>query len=80
MNTLLLNLLVLILALLVLFGVWIGVHLLARHKMGDRKLGCRGPSVDAQGNSICCNSGLECQDSSKNRQESSDLERTGSPR
>jgi hypothetical protein len=38
----------------VILGVWAGVHLLARKQMGERKLGCRGPVQDSEGNSWCC--------------------------
>jgi len=60
MSTILLNALVAIVALVLLFGVWGGVHLLARKRMGDRKIGCRGPVLDDEGNSVCCNTGGEC--------------------
>lgn len=60
MGPFILNALAILIALVLLFGIWIGVHLLARRRMGDRKLGCQGPSYDAAGNSICCKTGLEC--------------------
>ncbi|MBI3117183.1 MAG: hypothetical protein HYZ00_00755 [Candidatus Hydrogenedentes bacterium] len=60
MNTFLLNAVAVVVALVLLFGVWIGVHLLARRRMGERKLGCRGPTFDEQGNSVCCHSGQPC--------------------
>ena len=49
-----LNMFVTVLALTVIFGIWVGVHLLARGQMGDRKLGCRGPVKDDAGNAWCC--------------------------
>jgi len=49
------NLLALAVVLALLFGVWGGIHLLARNRMGDRPIGCRGPQVDERGNTVCCN-------------------------
>lgn len=43
-----------ILAVIILFLVWGGVHLLARKHLGDRKLGCRGPVYDESGKPMCC--------------------------
>ncbi len=31
-----------------------GVHLLARRRLGERKLGCKGPQRDNEGNLLCC--------------------------
>ncbi len=56
----LLSLLVGLIALLTLFSIWIGVHLLARHRLGPRKLGCQGPSYDIAGNPVCCKTGELC--------------------
>lgn len=61
MPTMLLNMLALIVALAILFGVWGGVHLLARKRLGDRKLGCRGPTTDDWGNTVCCHTGDPCE-------------------
>lgn len=55
-----LNLLVGLVAIVILFSIWIGVHLLARHRLGPRKIGCQGPSYDVEGNPVCCNSGETC--------------------
>lgn len=60
MNTILLNALVAVAALAIIFGVWIGVHLLARLRMGARQIGCRGPMTDDFGNEICCHTGEPC--------------------
>ncbi|MBX3177147.1 MAG: hypothetical protein KF886_07300 [Candidatus Hydrogenedentes bacterium] len=60
MSTVLLNAVVAILALVLIFGVWIGIHLLARHRMGARQIGCRGPVTDDFGNEVCCRSGEPC--------------------
>lgn len=56
----LLSLLVGLTALVILFSLWIGVHLLARKRLGPRKLGCQGPSYDVEGNAICCHTGEAC--------------------
>lgn len=80
MNPLLLNILVFAIALLVLFSVWVGVHLLARHRMGDRKLGCRGPTVDEQGNTVCCNSGARCDRDNEEAVAGAGIGRSGEPR
>lgn len=61
MSTALLNALVAVAALVIIFGVWGGVHLLARRQMGERQIGCRGPSTDAYGNTVCCNTGEPCE-------------------
>jgi len=61
MSAILLNAAVALGALVIIFGVWGGVHLLARKRMGDRQIGCRGPSTDAYGNSVCCNTGEPCE-------------------
>ncbi|HOJ67228.1 MAG TPA: hypothetical protein PKX28_08015 [Candidatus Hydrogenedentes bacterium] len=54
MAVILLNLVVAGVVLIVVFGVWGGVHLLARRRLGDRKMGCKGPHRDEQGNMLCC--------------------------
>lgn len=38
----------------IILTVWMGVHLLARRRMGERKFACKGPSVDDQGVAWCC--------------------------
>lgn len=55
MSPILIQALTAIIAILVILGGWALVHLLARHQMGDRKLGCKGPQIDDEGNSVCCN-------------------------
>lgn len=60
MNPLILNVLAVLAALVMIYTVWIGVHLLARKRMGERKLGCQGPSYDLEGNSVCCRTGEAC--------------------
>ncbi len=65
MPPILLNIVVIIAAFLILFGVWGGVHLLARHRLGDRKLGCRGPTTDDWGNTVCCTTGEPCDEAKK---------------
>lgn len=57
----LLNAAVAIVALVILYTIWGGAHLLARYRMGDRKLGCRGPSSDDWGNAVCCHTGEPCE-------------------
>ena len=57
----LLNLAALAVLLTTLFLVWGGVHLLARSRMGEREIGCRGPVVDAEGNTVCCQDGSPCE-------------------
>lgn len=66
MSPLLLNAIVVIAALVIVLGVWSGVHLLARKRMGPRQIGCRGPSTDAQGNEVCCTTGEACDRESGN--------------
>ena len=46
--------------LLLLFGIWGGVHLLANFRLGFRRMGCQGPRADAYGNQICCKTGGPC--------------------
>jgi len=60
LNPTLVNGLVAVLALITVYGIWIGVHLLARYRMGDRQIGCRGPMTDDFGNEICCHTGEPC--------------------
>ena len=55
-----LNILLGMLALSALFLLWIGAHLLARLRLGERRLGCRGPTTDDEGNEICCHTGEIC--------------------
>ena len=45
MEVILLNLGVAGTVLIVVFGVWGGVHLLARRQLGERKMGCKGPET-----------------------------------
>lgn len=49
-----------IVALTFLFAIWGGVHLLARKRLGPRKIGCQGPSYDVEGNPVCCSTGEAC--------------------
>ncbi len=60
MSPALVNGLVAVVALTVLFGVWVGIHLLARHRMGERQIGCRGPMTDDFGHEVCCHTGEPC--------------------
>lgn len=60
MNIVLLNALVAVAALVLLYGVWLGIHLLARARMGARQIGCRGPRTDDFGNEVCCQTGEPC--------------------
>lgn len=60
MHPTLVNALVAIVALVVVYGVWVGVHLLARFRMGPRQIGCRGPMTDDFGNEVCCHTGEPC--------------------
>lgn len=60
MNTTLLNVLVALIALTLIYGLWVGVHLLARARMGVRQIGCRGPVTDDFGNEVCCHTGEPC--------------------
>lgn len=60
MNPTLVNGLVAVLALITVYGIWIGVHLIARHRMGERQIGCRGPMTDDFGNEVCCHTGEPC--------------------
>ena len=39
---------------LLVVALWAIVHLLARRQVGERKLGCKGGKLDAEGNVICC--------------------------
>ena len=56
----LINALVAVVALIVVYGIWVGVHLLARQRMGERQIGCRGPMTDDFGNEVCCHTGEPC--------------------
>lgn len=60
MNPALVNGLVAVVALVTVYGVWVGVHLLARKRMGVRQIGCRGPVTDDFGNEVCCHTGEPC--------------------
>jgi hypothetical protein len=62
MPTTILNAIVAIIAILVLLGGWVGIHLLARKRLGNRQLGCRGPVMDDEGNQVCCNTGEICEE------------------
>jgi hypothetical protein len=55
-----LNIIVAVTALVLLYGFWVGVHLYARHRMGIRQIGCRGPVTDDFGNEVCCHTGEPC--------------------
>ena len=59
-NTLVLNALVAVAALVLLFTLWVGIHVLARRRMGERQIGCRGPVTDDFGNEVCCHTGEPC--------------------
>ncbi|HPU97011.1 MAG TPA: hypothetical protein PLO53_03540 [Candidatus Hydrogenedentes bacterium] len=54
MNVLLLNIAAAGVFLCVILGIWGGVHLLARGRLGERKMSCKGPQRDDQGNLLCC--------------------------
>ena len=60
MNTVLVNAAVAVTAIVLIYGIWVGVHLLARHRMGNRQIGCRGPVTDDFGNEVCCHTGEPC--------------------
>jgi len=60
MNTILINAFVAVAAVVLIYGLWVGVHLLARHRMGARQIGCRGPVTDDFGNEVCCHTGEPC--------------------
>ena len=64
MNPIILNAIIAIVALVLIFTVWIGVHLIARHRMGVRQIGCRGPVTDDFGNEVCCHTGEPCENDS----------------
>lgn len=49
-----------VVALVLIYGLWIGIHLLARYRMGVRQIGCRGPVTDDFGNEVCCHTGEPC--------------------
>ena len=61
MNTVLINAVVAVAAILLIYAVWGGVHLLARRRMGVRQIGCRGPVIDDFGNEVCCHTGERCE-------------------
>lgn len=63
MSITLLNTVVAVMAIIILLAVWGGVHLLAQRRLGNRQIGCRGPSLDDDGNEICCHTGEPCQES-----------------
>lgn len=60
MDTNVLNIAVALAALAIIFSLWVGVHLLARNRMGIRQIGCRGPVTDDFGNEVCCHTGEPC--------------------
>ncbi len=61
MNPVLLNVLVPLVAMAALYGLWVSVHLLARLRLGDRRLGCRGAQMDEDGMEVCCHTGEPCE-------------------
>ena len=61
MKTVLLTSIAAIAALVVLFVVWGGVHLLAQARMGWRSMGCKGPIVNEDGAPVCCKTGEACE-------------------
>jgi len=64
-NPTLFNAIIAIAALAVIFGIWVGVHLLARYRLGARQIGCRGPVTDDFGNEVCCHTGEPCEGESE---------------
>lgn len=62
MSTIAINAIAAIVALLVLLGIWGGVHWYAQKRLGIRQLGCRGPVLDEEGNQVCCNTGEICEE------------------
>lgn len=60
MLTVVLNAAVAIVAIALVLGVWIGVHLLAQRRVGERKLGCSGPTPNAEGGVSCCSQSASC--------------------
>lgn len=63
MTIMLINFGLALFAMLSIVAIWAAVHLLARGRFGDRKLGCRGPVVDAKGTAWCCkNDGRLCEE------------------
>ena len=40
------------LCLVVMF--WLGIQLLANHRLGERKQGCKGPVRSEEGEMLCC--------------------------
>ena len=66
MQTVLLNIAVAAAALVIIFAVWGGVHLLARRRIGERQLGCKGPVPGENGQNLCCRGdGSLCEDPEK---------------
>jgi len=49
-----------ILALMIILGVWVAVHLLAQRRFGQRHLGCSGPILGDDGSQVCCHTGKSC--------------------
>ncbi len=62
MGTILLNALVAVGAVVVILGVWIGVHLIAQRRVGERKLGCSGPVPSKDGVAMCCSENRPCKE------------------
>lgn len=63
MTVLLLNMALTLAGMAIILAVWMGVHLAARRRMGERAFSCKGPSVDAQGVAWCCKGdGSLCED------------------
>ncbi len=60
MTPLLLNVLAAAVFGALLLSIWAGIHLLSQRRLGDRKLGCRGPVPDKKGNATCCHDGAPC--------------------
>jgi len=54
-----------IIALLIVLGVWLSVHLLAQRQLGVRKLGCSGPRIDYIGRQVCCHGHKLCDQEEK---------------
>lgn len=70
MSTLLLNIAVAAAALVVILLAWGGTHLLARKQLGDRKMGCKGPTPEPDGTMMCCKGGGKiCESGARAREE-----------
>jgi len=68
MSTILLTVASAVAMLVVVYGLWIGVHSLAAVRLGPRKLGCKGPTRDAEGNAVCCTTSDACTGEGRRRQ------------